>query len=46
MGHLTEDVNYYKREVSTLKSEKELLETGLSSKAKDVRETLGSEIMR
>jgi chromosome segregation ATPase len=43
---LTEDLNYHKKEVQVLRSEKETLENVLNLKTQDVRNSLMTEISR
>ena len=43
---MTEELNFYKKEIQTLSSEKETLEDVLSRKAGDIRKTLASEVAR
>jgi predicted nucleic acid-binding Zn-ribbon protein len=43
---VTEELNFHKKEVNTLKSEKESLERTLNMKLSDARKSLGNEIYR
>ena len=43
---MTEELNHYKKEIQTLRSEKETLETVLNTKADQIRKTLAGEVMR
>ena len=43
---IQEEMNFHKREVSILKSEKETLESVLTMKTQDVKKSLSNELMR
>ncbi|KRX07249.1 hypothetical protein PPERSA_00406 [Pseudocohnilembus persalinus] len=43
---IADEMNFHKKEVQILKSEKDTLESVLSMKTQDVRKTLGSELQR
>lgn len=43
---MNEELNFYKKEIQTLRSEKETLEDVLSRKAGDIRKSLASEVAR
>ena len=43
---MNEELNFYKKEIQTLRSEKETLEDVLSRKAGDIRKSLASEVTR
>ena len=46
LDNIREEINFQKKEVATLKSEKETLEKVLTMKAEDVRKSLTSEVNR
>ena len=46
INSLNEELNFHKKEVSILKSEKETLESVLTVKTQDVRKTLTNELFR
>ena len=46
INQLNEELNFHKKEVSILKSEKETLESVLTVKTQDVRKTLVNELFR
>jgi hypothetical protein len=43
---LTEELNFYRKEIATLRSEKETLDDVLSRKAADIRKSLANEVVR
>ena len=43
---MAEELNFHKKEVQILKSEKETLESVLTKKTKDVQEILNNELLR
>lgn len=43
---LTEELNFYKKEIQTLRSEKDTLEDVLNRKAQEIRKTLANEVVR
>ena len=46
MSQITDEINFHKKEVHILKSEKDTLENVLSMKAADVRKQLANEVKR
>ena len=46
IDHIREEINFQKKEVATLRSEKETLEKVLTMKAEDVKKSLTSEVNR
>ena len=43
---MNEELNFYKKEIQTLRSEKETLEDVLNRKAGDIRKNLANEVLR
>ncbi|CDW80464.1 phosphoesterase family [Stylonychia lemnae] len=43
---MNEELNFYKKEIQTLRSEKETLEDVLNRKASDIRKNLANEVLR
>ena len=43
---LTEELNFYKKEIQTLRSEKESLDDSLTRKAQDIRKSLTNEVLK
>ena len=43
---MNDELNFYKKEIQTLRSEKETLEDVLSRKAGDIRKSLAQEVLR
>ena len=46
MAQITDEINFHKKEVQILKSEKDTLENVLSMKAADVWKSLANEVKR
>ena len=46
LNTIQDDINYHKKEVNILKSEKETLESVLNQKASDVKKSLTTEVAR
>ena len=43
---LTEELHFYKKEIQTLRSEKELLDDTLTRKAQEIRKTLTTDVLK
>lgn len=43
---MNEELNFYKKEIQTLRSEKETLEDVLNRKSGDIRKALANEVLR
>ena len=46
MKGLTEELNFFKKEIQTLRSEKDTLDDVLSRKSADIRKSLANEVLR